>query len=618
MRAREQKGQHVDDNSPGAVFASPELAIERGSDFGERVSDILGTLVELITDPTDETHKAGPPNGPLGDLVDDLSSAAHWVAATDDADYGCTTDAAMSNPDLVKHVLALRKPKNLSKVDMDDPVIYHRHPSGPTDRDIWVLTLGGLEAYGLIADPKRQGDPSYAWSLHAWLCESLWLTPGEQRDVRDIAQTLECAVVDRFDPRKAKKPTTITKSADAERGTDMSEPTNPMEAVKAFMGAVQSGDRTAALDHIAVGERLFPSAAIPRAGDWAGLRKLLDQKLPAPAVAEEAPVRVSAEVAGELADAAALEEKLEAAAAGGVEDDQDDDADGEAAAPEETAAPELVLPSLAISHTVDNGTVLLGTGGGPVGKAVSAVMGKDGQKWRYHFRDRAWYVPRTMGAVADRERIDAARTALLDAGFPAVDVEIDNVDPMTGELAPETPPVVEKPRKQRAETRTAVAEPAGRPKAAPVVAVPDQDKAALLALAEQLAELLAPHGIEIGVPVVVPAKRASAKRASAKAKAAPVAVVEPPATGPITVVLGLEDDAHPKHTASALRRTLYSEVTSKVGGGAGLDLHVYRQGRSLTITANPPATGSRRGRDELTAKLIAAAAVVRGVVAAAA
>ncbi|WP_047892582.1 hypothetical protein [Micromonospora sp. RV43] len=115
-------------------------------------------------------------------------------------------------------------------------------------------------------------------------------------------------------------------------------------------------------------------------------------------------------------------------------------------APVAVPLPEVAKPTLRIVHAVEEGTRLLGT---QKGDGVNKVMGKDGQKWRFYMAGKFWYVWGSRGGKADRARINRAAVALRAGGW-TVEVEIDDVDPATGQVAAPKVSQAEQVRRMRA------------------------------------------------------------------------------------------------------------------------------------------------------------------------
>lgn len=109
-------------------------------------------------------------------------------------------------------------------------------------------------------------------------------------------------------------------------------------------------------------------------------------------------------------------------------------------AQEPITAVETELPELTLQHTVEGGTLLLGSPGGEIGKVVSKVMGTNGQRWSFSFKisttgKAGWYVRGSRDGGADMGRILRAQAALRDAGFP-VKLDVHSTDEQGRTLAP--------------------------------------------------------------------------------------------------------------------------------------------------------------------------------------
>ncbi|MFG1872126.1 hypothetical protein [Micromonospora arborensis] len=120
--------------------------------------------------------------------------------------------------------------------------------------------------------------------------------------------------------------------------------------------------------------------------------------------------------------------------------------DYEPEAPVAVPVPEVAKSTLRIVHNVEEGTRLLGTA---KGDGVNVVMGKNGQKWRFYMAGKFWYIWGSRGGKADRARINRAAGALRAAGW-TVEVEIDDVDHATGQVAAPKVSKAEQLRQMRA------------------------------------------------------------------------------------------------------------------------------------------------------------------------
>lgn len=83
---------------------------------------------------------------------------------------------------------------------------------------------------------------------------------------------------------------------------------------------------------------------------------------------------------------------------------------------------------LEITHTVAEGSLLEGTSRGDGSAEVVKPLG-----WRWGRSIGCWYLPRSRDRRADAGRVEACRSALVDAGFE-VEVRVDDTMPGTAEL----------------------------------------------------------------------------------------------------------------------------------------------------------------------------------------
>jgi hypothetical protein len=255
--------------------------------------------------------------------------------------------------------------------------------------------------------------------------------------------------------------------------------------------------------------------------------------------------------------------------------------------------------TITIRHRVGESTHLIGTVGGETGARISAIMGRNGLKWTYWPQRAMWYVRGSKDGGADMTTVEAARTALSDAGF-TVALDIDSTDPATGQQVEpnvskatagrrESVPVERKPRVTRK-----VARPAGNP-------------------GELLARLLA------GDPDVIKAVRAAIGDPSAqpapvrKPRAAAVVSAGTVDATPYVYTVRLADGAHVKHTATAARMALYAGVTN-VFRSAGVEIHVFadKTARTLQVTASMAALSAEE-RSTIVNKVIETTGAVEGV-----
>ncbi len=399
------------------------------------IGSVVATMVDLIRDPNDELHKGGHPTDALDEMLKDLRAVARRLIGSEAWD---------SINDWADEFLRFVKPRDLSKVDpADGAVRYSRPLTGPTDegepltRDDWQLAAAAVRAYATVVEPDRNagnyitGQFPY-WDLYAAITADLWPDQAEARQIEHMATDIWCALESRYAKRRKPLPTQTTaqvKPADpplpepSERKPIMSNTLEALMTVKRYTDAVAAKDRTAALAAIADGKANYANAPLPGGATWDAMAAALDKILPAPA---PAPAPTLAE------QTAALVADVDA---GPVP---------QATAPEPPAPPaadDLAGPyALTLTHRPEEGTRLLGGPKGKPGKALSAIMGKNGQHWRFQFAAGGayWYIVGSKGYAAKQDRIDAALAALDASTAPVftVTVDVSNIDATGAEATP--------------------------------------------------------------------------------------------------------------------------------------------------------------------------------------
>ncbi|MGC4886673.1 hypothetical protein [Micromonospora sp. DT227] len=222
-------------------------------------------------------------------------------------------------------------------------------------------------------------------------------------------------------------------------------------AIKLGIQVAQAGktDLRAALALAEQGVRDFPGPVLPQGRTFGWLRDTIAASIAksAPQVAEQPAQPVAQAVAQPFVPAPAAPPVAQSAPVAEPVRPQPQAQAQPAPAPAPVAVPlPEVAKTLRIVHTVEDGTVLRGT---EKGDGVNVVMGKNGQKWRWYMAGKFWYISKSRGAKADRPRINRAANALRAAGF-SVEVEIDDVDPVTGQVAAPKVSQAELLRRQRA------------------------------------------------------------------------------------------------------------------------------------------------------------------------
>lgn len=377
--------------------------------YGVAVGDLLATIRRVVLDPEDEYHKAPKPEDSLADLLEDLDGQAETCAGRPVADLG----------ELAAFVAVLGPVKFATDERPTDAVGYVRPDQWATDRDGELLVLAALQAWRRYVPCEE----SAAHWLAAELSAQLWLSTAETGDVRRMVDAI-CTAIDARWVRRGK--------GDVSKGAGIMAVKSVSEFASDFAVAFAAGDYVKALGVLDQAGKAHPGATLPGGATWDKLRVVVSAKLaeatePAlvevasPLAAVQAAVQatgvpsgapqaaLSAEAVAEIEQAEAAEAVRCAAAVIEEPDPAPEQATEQADEQDES------LPVLLVEHTQADGTRLLNGPRGDVGKRISRIMGKDGQKW--WFFANFWYVRASRGVAPDLARIGAAVAALEADGF---------------------------------------------------------------------------------------------------------------------------------------------------------------------------------------------------------
>lgn len=213
--------------------------------------------------------------------------------------------------------------------------------------------------------------------------------------------------------------------------------------------AVRAENYAVALAAIDEGEASYPDASLPEGATWSKLRTVVQSRMPEPEPEQDDRAAVLA--------AAVDSGRVAVAHVGAPEVAQEPEAGQEPQAAQEAetpAEPETVLAALTIVHTIEGGTVLVGAPKGEIGKRISQIMGKNGQRWSFSYSlpsGPGWYIRGSRPGGADMPRVGAARKALQVDGF-SVDLDIHTTDADGKVVAPKLTKA-EQLRRARARSR---------------------------------------------------------------------------------------------------------------------------------------------------------------------
>ncbi len=592
------------------------------------VGDLLAAVRDMITDPTNEYHACGPIGDNLGALLADLKSVADSLCGRADA-----------QADGIDEWLRWAEPQDLGADTLDDAVGYVRPRPWETDRDRIMLALAGLRAYAEYTS-HAEDYATTPWHVYRDLYASLWCTPGEQWEIRRMAQAVRQAIDARWARRTQPTAAISTNTTISARGAvhyvqgeiEMSKSAAPWKQtlVKAVV-AIEAQDWDAALAAVETGEREHPNAHL-RGQSWASLREMIATKRT------------------ESVDEQPAESEQESV------DEQ----------PEETAA---VLPELRIGHSAEHGTILYGSVKGEIGKRITAIMGKNGQRWMASYNlpgGFGWYIRASREGGPDMVRILPAQAALQADDFTVtLDLADTHLPPRLSKAETDrrareyasrlssirwnlsctedgltcacgTPGL--KVDNARIVRDDATALPVARclPCAGDNGEVPQPVDTAPVLPDEQPEEPATPETADGDVDALLdaflagtvdkaallaaltttakPARRTTAKPASTKAvKAAKVDEQPMASPAPVQFVVSVEQGASVRHTGTEIRRTLYAAIT-RSHSKTGVEIHAYADKGKRTVTVSMTfVTVTPSQYADLRRKAEQAALKVRGV-----
>lgn len=179
------------------------------------IATLLGTVVELIDDPTNDKHCAGIVEGALGEMLEDIGRVSYQLAGQPVPEKMRTTGGIHSGLRIkfydadVAEFFRHAEPIDLSETSINDPFPYYQPDWKPTQRDDDMLTLAVIGAYldWVVGPDKRDGARRHRACLAEYeLAHELWLKASEMREVQDMRATLTGALEARYTRLAEPKP----------------------------------------------------------------------------------------------------------------------------------------------------------------------------------------------------------------------------------------------------------------------------------------------------------------------------------------------------------------------------------------------------------------------------